>query len=121
MRIGVKERGAGPTALQRRESAEPVPAEVPAEPRHAAERRELLLPAEPDLVGCPALPRGVRPISVVPDQEVSAVPVDLAHTREEPHEAEDRLLEGAEDALAATVGESCQLHPMRAVRPDASG
>jgi len=100
----VKEPAPGRRPPRRPESAEAPPLQRPVEVGDAAERAEALLSPEPHLVRSAAAPGGVRAVTVVPEQEVAAEPVDLAGAVEQPDGAADLLLEGREDTLDAAVG-----------------
>jgi hypothetical protein len=69
-------------------SAEAVPGKRPVDVGDAAERARLDLPAEEDLVGRAPTPGGVRPVSVVPEEEVGAEAVELGGAGEKPEAGE---------------------------------
>jgi hypothetical protein len=81
--------------------SESVPVEAAVEVRCVAEGLSLLSPAEIDLVECLAAVGAVRPIAVVPGDEVAAEAIQLAEAGDEPDETEDGLLEGPVDPLDA--------------------
>lgn len=63
----------------------------------------LLGAAEEDFIGSPPSPGRVRPVAVVPAQEVAAEPVELRQAVDEPHETGQSLFEGAKNSLDASI------------------
>lgn len=74
------------------------------EVRDASEGVPLERFAEEDLVRRTAVPRGVRSVAVVPEEDVGAEAVELGDAGDEPEAGEDGLLEGAEDPFDPAVG-----------------
>ncbi len=91
--------------LRRRSSVEVPPREAATEVSDAlGPRGNAFRPAEVGFVGSTAAPRAMRPVAVVPADEIGGEAIDLVEGRQQPHQAEGGLLEGLEEALDAAVG-----------------
>jgi hypothetical protein len=98
--------------LRRGSSPEAVPEEPAVEIGDPAEGPRLDVSVEEHLVGGPPAPASMRPVAVVPEEEIGAETVDLADAREEPEAGEEGLLERPEDPLDPPVrpwmGRECE-------------